>query len=538
MRTSPGVFVAANVLVAACVALVANTMAAQVPAATPATDSLALTLSRLQRDLSVALSTWAYWADTRPENDVGKCQVRYSTFCVADHYVPLHRGGPLPPNWPQSPIPADGIIKELERGVQIAPDNGWFVGQLLLFRALAQPLDSVLALVHGCRAQRWWCLALEGLVMHKYERFGRADTVFAEALREMPTMRRCEWRNLGRLLNAADRAALEQLACAAREPLEDRIWWLSDPLYMLEGNDRRTEHYARRVLDSLFTGAISPFGWPWSPELSDMLQRFGLPTHWIISPAWAHFETPSYHFIPRVAIPAESTAFSADSWDLKAPLNDVLERYRPPYGYLAELTHAQVAAFPRGDSMLIAAALGLDEEAIDTVAPFVVGLALSQHPSQQQLRTIGQVTGIARFTMSAARVPSMISLEAMSNEWQVAGRLRYMLHPATDTGPAVSDLLLFSSRARLPSRVDEAVRGMLGSNTVQRSDPLGIYWETYRFPADSIRLTLSVSPVGNAGSLLARIARSVSGRSESGTVLLRWTEAATTGWCSGSVDQR
>ena len=30
--------------------------------------------------------------------------------------------------------------------------------------------------------------------------------------------------------------------------MERRLWLLSDPLYLVEGNDRKTEQYARQVL--------------------------------------------------------------------------------------------------------------------------------------------------------------------------------------------------------------------------------------------------------------------------------------------------
>ena len=39
------------------------------------------------------------------------------------------------------------------------------------------------------------------------------------------------------------------------------LWMLSDPLYLVEGNDRKTEQYARQVLIRIREGAVNGRAW-------------------------------------------------------------------------------------------------------------------------------------------------------------------------------------------------------------------------------------------------------------------------------------
>ena len=47
---------------------------------------------------------------------------------------------------------------------------------------------------------------------------------------------------------------------ADKEGLEERLWMLSDPLYLVEGNDRKTEQYARQVLIRIRGGGRQRYG--------------------------------------------------------------------------------------------------------------------------------------------------------------------------------------------------------------------------------------------------------------------------------------
>ena len=48
-----------------------------------------------------------------------------------------------------------------------------------------------------------------------------------------------------------------------RSSAEERLWLLSDPLYLVDGNDRMTEQFARAVLVRMRREAVNPYGVEW-----------------------------------------------------------------------------------------------------------------------------------------------------------------------------------------------------------------------------------------------------------------------------------
>src|SRR2546421_12345099 len=95
-----------------------------------------------------------------------------------------------------------------------------------------------------CRAVRWWCDALMGLVRHVTGDYARADSAFTAARAEMPDEERCRWNDISTLLEGDAAERYRKLDCADRAAFETRWWWLAQPLYSLVTNDRRTEHFA------------------------------------------------------------------------------------------------------------------------------------------------------------------------------------------------------------------------------------------------------------------------------------------------------
>jgi hypothetical protein len=105
-----------------------------------------------------------------------------------------------------------------------------------------------------------------------------ADEVFAQALDEMPPDTAALWRSLEALL---EESALEVYDRAAdKGSLDERLWLLSDPLYLVEGNDRKTEQFARQVLIRLGAEAVNGTGLEWDDDLKEITLRWGAPEGW------------------------------------------------------------------------------------------------------------------------------------------------------------------------------------------------------------------------------------------------------------------
>jgi hypothetical protein len=166
------------------------------------------------------------------------CDVRIGRFCYWYDPGP----DPAPPD-PEIVVHARGrLLEALGTAAERHASDDWITGQLVRYLVEQGQADSALAVTERCRGTRWWCDALEGFARHMARDYEGSDAAFARALQHMPEVERCAWTDLGPLLD--DDRAYRRLPCAARDSVNERIWWLARPLYSRAGNDLRTEHYA------------------------------------------------------------------------------------------------------------------------------------------------------------------------------------------------------------------------------------------------------------------------------------------------------
>ena len=113
--------------------------------------------------------------------------------------------------------------------------------------------------------------------------------------------------NLAPLLDDDVRGTYKKLPCPQREAIDARIWWVADPLYMVPGNERRTEHYSRVLHTALETDAANAYGWSWGGDVAELIVRFGWAEKWTQEPTQnmipeekpnisGHEREPGYHF--------------------------------------------------------------------------------------------------------------------------------------------------------------------------------------------------------------------------------------------------
>ncbi len=513
-----------------------------------------------QRRLGAELGRRYYFIDRRALSGVDECQIRIAGICIAEHVlefgtqpVNLWNGIPMPsPEIP--PLAGEERIllpQRLEDLALKAPDNGWAIGQLAYLHSYNVGLERTLAMLRDCRGGAGWCTAVQALVLHSYSRFAAADSLFTVALEAMPAADRCRWRDISTLLDEAARSRYQRLSCEAKEAFEDHVWWLSDPLYMMPGNDRRTEHFSRRVIDSLLTGGPSPFSTrdrpaSWDATLREIIIRYGMAGHWFVpgklmTPGdsrdrWVHFHTPNYHFVPERLPQLLSAPIAREDFQLTTPLDSAIERYHPGYDYVADLTHMQTIALPRGDSMLVVAALAPMRELYREAGPFTVALYLARdNTSRSWVRTQHNVSDRTILTATVPRQDMLLGLEAMSERLLVASRTRFTLRaPALFAGasPAggaggvsITQPLFYAPAASLPRRAADAIPLMLASQKIIMGSPLGIYWEASGVrPGTNASMTVRVIRGAERSSgFFGRIF----GRSRGATArVISWTEPA------------
>lgn len=439
----------------------------------------------------------------------GQCDVVLGRFCFWYEEDPAWRPAPEPPAIEGARL---ALVRTLDSLATRLPGDEWIAGQRIRYLVEAGDTAEALAAARACRAAAWWCGALAGYGLHEAGRYAAADSAFAVALAAMPAEQRCQWTDLSSLLGDL-RGAYRALGCAGRDTLQRRLWWLADPLYMVPGNERRTEHYARRVLDALQEHARSAYDVRWGRDLEELTLRYGWPIAWerelpepsevtrrgIIS----HNDPRSWHFLPPAGFVESPHAMRPGAWDLKP--DRPRSSYAPPYATaFHELPH-QIAVFHRGDSMVVVA--GYDVRAPEdsagrgaSIRRVRAALVLQRGPDRPRLmaRSTGPApTGV--LLVLAPAESTLVSLETLDTADSThAARERFWL-PAAPRGSAVglSDPLLFRVERpdSLPSSLADAVGLALGSPRVRAGERVGVFWETYGLVThpEPFRVTLTVT---------------------------------------------
>ena len=159
------------------------------------------------------------------------------------------------------------------------PRDLWILGQRVYYLSDLGAWTNAANLARRCGGRtHWWCTALVGYVHHRRGLWTAAEESFTEALEQMPPDTAAAWRAPEHLLEDSAWEIYEE--AADKEGLEERLWTLSDPLYLVEGNDRKTEQYARQVLIRMRAGAVNGTGLDWEDDLEEITLRWGAAEAW------------------------------------------------------------------------------------------------------------------------------------------------------------------------------------------------------------------------------------------------------------------
>jgi hypothetical protein len=426
------------------------------------------------------------------------------------------------------------LIALLDSAVARDPREGWMLGQLTRYLIEGGRLEEAAARARSCRAEPWWCAALEGLALHAAEQYASADSVFAVALERMTADRRCEWTDLRILVNERLRRELSRATCGDRARLAERLWALSQPLWSTEGNDLRTEHFARLTMAHILERSANGHGMSFGADSRELLLRYGWaerytreppgPGLYHVSSMTGHDREPSYVFFPDVSLASRIPRVSPSSWRLRDAAGET--RYAPRHLKGASTLQHQLVRFPRGDSMQIAVAFRIADTLLarDSLTA-AIGVYRDTMP-----RMIGTTRGSAiegRLTDALlAVVPSdtmLVSVEVRGDSSKRLARARYTVDPLPCADAwCVSDLLLFEGASETAvADVALALARALTSEIFSVRRPLGVLWELQGVPGkEPMWMSLTVTP------LRARLARRVATRLRlapgQAPVRLRW----------------
>lgn len=145
---------------------------------------------------------------------------------------------------------AVALDRALDSATALAPGDSAIASYRVFHRVTTGQYASADALAAKACADgvwtEWWCSAIRGFTKYNLGDGAAADQYFGAALDSMSAERRCIWEDLSIVLNDfALTKRVKDLPCGDRGELNEMIWWLADPLWMVPGNERRAAHYAR-----------------------------------------------------------------------------------------------------------------------------------------------------------------------------------------------------------------------------------------------------------------------------------------------------
>ena len=427
------------------------------------------------------------------------------------------------------------VLRELREIHNQIPGDSWILGQRVFYMGEVGDWQGAENLIRRCGGGNWWCTSLLGFVRHAQGDWNTAADLFALAVEQMP-----EGENFLSLVLLLDPDALAVYESASdRAAAEERLWLLSDPLYLVDGNDRMTEQFARAVLVRMRREAVNPYGVDWGEDVEELTLRYGAERAWERRRALPNGQLQdtrsivgrhhpkSQEFLPPDEALEDPAQVAPGDWTLEQ--RRPWTGYVPPYAPDLNALETQVARFRRGDSLLVAGAFAPEEEGVETDSrrqnrnPRIVGLRAQRNEDRgdQQARTdpfgrpveepepflvdepqpegpvqsglflIDTENGVTHQVLGEGprgafqlQVPNgryVVGVEAFSADRKEAWRDRHGLwqDPILPGLAAVSDLLILEGGGEIPTSLDEALPTALPAVRIRAGEALKVAWELY-----------------------------------------------------------
>ncbi|HEU4560740.1 MAG TPA: hypothetical protein VFS20_23000 [Longimicrobium sp.] len=462
------------------------------------------------------------------------CDERIGRFCI--WHNDTEEDWRAPPDHRDVVRARDTLLTALARAAEATPGDEWVVGQRVRYLVEGGRAAEAVRAARDCRAEAWWCRALEGYALHFARDYVAAEQAFNAALAIMPAAERREWDALSPALRDDDARGLRRMDEASRDAALRRMWWLADPFWMDTGNDRKTEQYTRLVADRFQDRARTTEGLFWADDLREILLRWGQPTGWERvrprfhqsgRPSMITHYSPSFEFIPTLEMTRAPLAIAANDWKTDEKYAHSL--YAPPgVRRLLPLPH-QVAVFPRGSSAEVVAAFAMRPDSLPASPTLDAGLVLMRDPDAAPLVRTARVAG-TRGVFRATVVPdsTMVSLEVREPVSERAARARFGtdLRRPGGGGVRISDVLLLEQPGARPQSLDEAAALARGSTSFRVGQRLGLYWEVYGLQGKTDSVTFSVALARRPTGGIRRAAENIGLARTVAPVRLSWNEEA------------
>ncbi len=433
------------------------------------------------------------------------------------------------------------LLMMLDDGVRALPRDPWIAGQRVRFALDQGDTAHAAKAVTECRAAKWWCTALSGYLSHTRGRIAEADSTFLVMLKDVPATQRCGWTDYGVLFDDEDVKQYYKMSCAARDSIAEKLWWLTDPEYGDDINERRATHFARRVLYELRSSTSYHERWEMGlaemgPAMFEMLVRYGWPSvsiwggmaedrnHYgylnIGNPeTWNHgrfataeYSQPRAHSVPTLQAVLDPMRSGETDWVLTDSAFKVMsqsmkmwwpiEHFERAAGPMVQVW-SQHGLFRRQDSVMLPLATSYPPEdfSLPKGDSLRGTLFLATAPGVQRTFPRSAVVGQPNLTKTfVGSTPQLLSLELHNTATGVLGRTRFGVAPPQPLNVLAPREIAMSAPVFIRPPTAEEVRNdtpeaalarMYSTTRFDNISTIGLYSETYGFAAaDTAVLTV------------------------------------------------
>ena len=414
------------------------------------------------------------------------------------------------------------LISFLTETAGRVPDR-WVTGQLVFYLIENRDVAGARRVATECGIPEvWWCAALEGYILHLTADYLASETAFREALASMPPHERERWTSPRFVLTAEGLELFEGLEPAERERRWELLWRLSDPLFLMEGNDRLTDHFARLVEAVNWQDAANPMGLPWDEDMEATLIRYGrnigysrtfdpvatFQTRGDTRRVLGHHHPKSRGYLfPEMFLESPSDV-PPESW-ITAP-REARTWFAPRYSPEMRALETQVGRFRRGEMMFVVGAyrpVPPEAEQVEVGFPGAdternqwfgiegqpnAALFLMPEDGSEPLFVRGtDPEGVLTITSPPGRYVSGLEVVDLAGRQAWRARQGVAQFPLGPGLLDVSDLLILKEGTPLPESLDEAIPHVRPGVRIRRGERFPVVWEAYGLQVNEpVRVTL------------------------------------------------
>lgn len=300
---------------------------------------------------------------------IGRMCLRYLSG-LPDDWVP-------PEEHPRVVAEREELLAILDMVGDSLPGDLWVLGQHIAYLGELPDWERAHELSLQCRTPGWWCAALRGTALHFLGAIEEAGLAFADAKREMPRDVLSRWEEVSPLVELALVERFADIPVDSFARLRERIWFLSDPLFLLPGNDVRSAHDARQTLAAIRGEGDNAYGFRWGEDLHEIFVRYGpevayqqvgppRPGVYPI-PLVGRFDPLARGFLPTDSQVSAPERVPPGSWSTDD--RAVRSRYTPAGASRIGLLAVQQARFRRGDDLFLVLGWGISEASLPWEIP-------------------------------------------------------------------------------------------------------------------------------------------------------------------------